>query len=187
MSLRSKFKHSKVFILWLLSTDKLYNTNILFVFRNQRKNTYSCLNYYFSHLPSHCLNASLSNACLLSLLKVKVFFSLDEPESISFESNRTNNTVTVGNSITITCKADAFPSPNYTIIHNGENLKDVLNGVKTFKSVKLSDNGSYNCTAENVLGKESEDFILTVKSKICVKESLCAMVFISCIYLFIWH
>ena len=42
--------------------------------RNQRKNTYSCLNYYFSHLPSHCLNASLSNACLLSLFKVKFFF-----------------------------------------------------------------------------------------------------------------
>ena len=45
---------------------------------------------------------------------------------------------TVGNSITITCKADAFPSPNYTILHNGENLKDVLNEVKTFKSVKHS-------------------------------------------------
>ena len=91
---------------------------------------------------------------------------------------------TVGKSITITCKADAFPSPNYTILHNGENLKDVLNGVKTFKSVKRSDNGSYNCTAKNFLGLKSEDFILTVKGKICVKESICAMVSISCIYLF---
>ena len=91
---------------------------------------------------------------------------------------------TVGSSITITCKADAFPSPNYTILHNGENLKYVVNGVKTFKSVKLSDNGSYICTAKNVLGNASKDFILTVKGEICVKESLCSMVSISCIYLF---
>ena len=91
---------------------------------------------------------------------------------------------TVGNSITITCKADAFPSPNYTILHNGKNLKDVLNGVKTFKSVKHSDNGSYICTATNFLGSASKDFILTVKGEICVKESLCFMVSVSCIYLF---
>ena len=113
-----------------------------------------------------------------------LFFTLDEPENISFESNRTNNMATVGNSITITCKADAFPSPNYTILHNGENLKYVVNGVKTFKSVKRSDNGSYICTAKNVLGNASKDFILTVQGEICVKKSLCAMVSISCVYLF---
>ena len=91
---------------------------------------------------------------------------------------------TVGDSIAITCKADAFPSPNYTILHNGENLTDVLNGVKTFKSVKRGDNGPYICTATNFLGSASKDFILTVKGEICVKESLCSMDSISCIYLF---
>ena len=80
--------------------------------------------------------------------------------------------VTVGNSITITCKADAFPSPNYTILHNGENLKDVLNGVKTFNSVELSDEGSYNCTAKNFLGIASDDLKLNVNGKIWY-SSLC--------------
>ena len=54
MSLRSKFKHSKVFILWFLNTNevvkktrlRLVFSTCLSVFRNQRKNTYSCLNYY---------------------------------------------------------------------------------------------------------------------------------------------
>ena len=91
---------------------------------------------------------------------------------------------TDGNSITITCKADAFPSPNYTILQYGTNLNDVVNGVKIFNSVELSDNGSYICTAKNVLGNASKDFILTVKGEICVKGSLCSMVSISCIYLF---
>ena len=56
MSLKSKFKHSKVFILWFLNTDKpvqktrlrLVFSTCLSVFRNQRKNTYSCLNYYIN-------------------------------------------------------------------------------------------------------------------------------------------
>ena len=53
--MRSKFKYSKVFILWFLNTDKLVKktrlrlvfSTCLSVFRNQRKNTYLCLNYYF--------------------------------------------------------------------------------------------------------------------------------------------
>ena len=105
-----------------------------------------------------------------------MFFSLDKPEKVSCESNRPKNMVSVCNSITITCKADAFPSPNYTILHNGKNLNDVVNGVKTFNSVKRSDDGSYISTAKNVLGNAPKDFILTVTGEIFVKETLCAMV-----------
>ena len=136
------------------------------------------MNYYFSDLPRHGLNASLPNACLLYVLHIRYlrlrlfFFTLDKPENISFKSNWANNVVTVGNSITITCKADAFPSPNYTILHNGENLKDVLNGVKIFNSVELSDEGSYNCTAKNFLGIASDDLKLNVNGKIWY-SSLC--------------
>ena len=64
MSLRSKFKHSKVFILWFLNTDKMVknkqaaprilNATCLPVFRNQRKNTYTCLNYYFNNQAVGC-------------------------------------------------------------------------------------------------------------------------------------
>ena len=62
MSLRSKFKHSKVFILWFLNTDKLVEktrlhlifSTCLPVFRNQRKNTFSCLNIAWS-ISQFCL------------------------------------------------------------------------------------------------------------------------------------
>ena len=64
-SLRSKFKHLKVFLLWLLNTDKADKLvkktqlhlvfsiclTVYILFRNE-KNTYSSLNYYIKHCHS---------------------------------------------------------------------------------------------------------------------------------------
>ena len=69
--------------------------------------------------------------------------------------------------MTITCVADAFPAPNYIIFHNG--MKLVVNGVKTIQSANLSNDGRYECVANNSIGNVRATFNLTVNGKFCVK------------------
>ena len=72
----------------------------------------------------------------------------------------------------ITCVADALPSPNYIIFHNGMELTEVVDGVKIIQSGNLSDDGRYECVANNSFGRVSARFNLTVNGKICVKTVL---------------
>ena len=97
---------------------------------------------------------------------------LDKPKITSFNSDQKNNISPVGKNVTITCVADAFPTPNYMIIHNGMKLTDVVDGVKTIQSANLSDDGRYECVANNSIGNVSASFNLTVNGKICVKTVL---------------
>ena len=83
---------------------------------------------------------------------------------------------TVGKSVKITCKADAFPPPKYMIFHNDTELTDVNNGVKTIMSVNYDDSGQYKCIAKNSRGNKSDIFNLTVKGEIWVKTRLSEMV-----------
>ena len=73
----------------------------------------------------------------------------------------------VGKSVKITCKADAFPPPDYKIFHNSMELADVINGVKTIMSVNYNDSGQYKCIAKNSRGNMFQIFNLTVKGEIC--------------------
>ena len=72
----------------------------------------------------------------------------------------------------ITCKAEGFPEPTYTITRNGNNVPDVVDGVKTIQSANLTDDGRYECVAKNNVGNVSASFNLTVNGKICVKAVL---------------
>ena len=98
-----------------------------------------------------------------------VYFCLDKPSIISFKSGPENNTVPVGGNVTIACKAKAFPPLNYTIYHNGVRLTDVVDGVKTIKSVNDNDGGRYECMAINTLGNVSASFNLIVQGKLILK------------------
>ena len=94
---------------------------------------------------------------------------LDKPKIVSFKSGQENNTVPVGGNVTITCKAEAFPPLNYTIYHNGVRLTDVVDGVKTIKSVDNNDGGRYECMAINSLGNVYASFNLIVQGKLILK------------------
>ena len=103
-----------------------------------------------------------------------MFLCLDEPKIFSFNSNQKNNIVNVGETVKIICKAEGFPAPNYTIVHNCIKLTD--DGVKTIEEVNTDDGGRYECVAKNNLGHFSASFNLTVKGKICLETCLSEMV-----------
>ena len=65
----------------------------------------------------------------------------------------------------IVCSATAFPTPDYMIFHNGMELTNVVDGVKTIQSANLSDDGHYECVANNSVGHVSASFNLTVNGR----------------------
>ncbi|XP_026215362.1 B-cell receptor CD22-like [Anabas testudineus] len=68
-----------------------------------------------------------------------------------------------GSSVTLTCSSDANPAANYTWYkENGLRLLSE-NTQFVFTSIKSSDSGQYNCTAENQLGTSSEYIFINVK------------------------
>ena len=97
-----------------------------------------------------------------------MFICLDKPINILFQSvNQSKYIAVVGEKVTITCKAEGIPAPNYIILHNGTplNTRDVVNGVTTIKSVQRSDDGQYRCIANNPLGNRNASFKLIVHGK----------------------
>ena len=98
-----------------------------------------------------------------------MFICLDKPINILFQSGNENKYIAVvGEKVTITCKAEGIPAPNYIILHNGTplNTARVVNGVTTIKSVQRSDDGQYQCIANNSLGNTYASFNLIVHGKI---------------------
>ena len=95
---------------------------------------------------------------------------LDKPRNIFIKSDQHKNICPVGKKVIITCKANAYPEPNYTINRNGKYLPDVVDGVKTTQSANLTDDGRYECVAKNSVGNVSACFNLTVNGKNCLKQ-----------------
>ena len=92
---------------------------------------------------------------------------LDKPKNIFIKSDQHKNICPVGKKVIITCKADAFPEPNYTITRNGNYVPGVVDGVKTIQSANITDDGRYECVAKNSVGNVSASFNLTVNGKNC--------------------
>ena len=84
-------------------------------------------------------------------------------------ANKNKYNVIVGENVTIICKAEGFPQPDYIIFHNGTSLTNVVKGMTTIKSVNYSDDGWYKCIAKNILGNVSASFNLIVQGKIISK------------------
>ena len=71
----------------------------------------------------------------------------------------------LGKEATITCKAEGYPEPTYTLYHNTTQLTQNVNGgLYTITDIKLDDAGEYKCVAENTLGDVTESCNLTLVS-----------------------
>ena len=129
------------------------------------KNKCNLIRYRGTRKPSYsCIHSSL-------------FICLGKPTNIVFKiSNQNKYNVIVGENVTITCKAEGFPTLDYIIFHNGTPLTDVVKGMTTIKSVNYSDGGRYKCIARNILGNVSASFNLIVQGEICFKTDHCVMV-----------
>ena len=71
-----------------------------------------------------------------------------------------------GSSVTLTCSSDANPAATYTWYkRSGDKQVQLLSEETQFvlSSIRSSDSGEYNCTAENELGRSSANISITVK------------------------
>ncbi|CAB4041477.1 carcinoembryonic antigen-related cell adhesion molecule 20 [Paramuricea clavata] len=66
----------------------------------------------------------------------------------------------IGESVNITCESSGLPKPRYSIIHNDTEVSSER--TYTISKVNWSDAGTYQCTVENELGRNSKCSCLTV-------------------------
>lgn len=67
--------------------------------------------------------------------------------------------VDIGSKLTWRCEATAMPEPVYEWYKDGVRLavipgkKSIVRNVLTIQNLEISDNGMYQCSAENIYGK----------------------------------
>ena len=75
--------------------------------------------------------------------------SIDPPENVRLMLTRS------GQSVTITCTAEAHPEPSFKIFFNCEIMAVKIGKMYTIAEVNRSHVGVYKCVAENMLGQRS--------------------------------
>mgnify|MGYP002803380142 CR=1 FL=1 len=86
--------------------------------------------------------------------------------SITFSQNPAK----LGNSVTIKCDSRGFPPTNYTIILNGTKTVS-FREMHIISKMMWNDTGTYNCTASNAFGSDSDSNFLNFTTETGPTES----------------
>nr|XP_043907468.1 sialoadhesin-like [Solea senegalensis] len=88
----------------------------------------------------------------------------DAPQTPSVSASPSGE-IAEGHSLTLACTSAAKPAANYTWYKKNRDTLQFLTKEKRFlfRSIKSSDSGQYQCTAENYLGRNTANITISVK------------------------
>ena len=97
-------------------------------------------------------------------ISIKCSLYLDAPE---LSGNLFDQWILVGTTVAFDCQVDrANPMPSVSWRKDGQLLRSVLGNRLIINNVNTSDEGTYACTAENVVGSSSLAATLRIVGKI---------------------
>ena len=78
----------------------------------------------------------------------------DKPDVTNFTTETPGNAVVLGTKVTLTCSANGYPAPTYTIKRGGSTLESQsISGKHVINSVQLShEDTPYSCEPTNDIG-----------------------------------
>ena len=102
------------------------------------------------------MNTSKSLNCIWSIgiifFPTVISFS-DKPVVTNFTTGTPDNAVVLGTTVTLTCSANGYPAPTYTITRGGAPVSQSSPGKIVINNVSLNDEDtSYSCVPTNKVG-----------------------------------
>ena len=92
----------------------------------------------------------------------------DQPDVTNFTTGTPGNAVVLGKKVTLTCSANGYPAPTYTITQGGSTLvSQSISGKIVINSVQLShEDTPYSCEPTNKVGTgPRKDLNIVVQGK----------------------
>ena len=92
---------------------------------------------------------------------------LDQPTVTTFTTGNPGNTAVQGTTVTLTCSANGYPAPTYTIRRGSSTLTGTAGGRYTIPNIQLSEeDNTYSCEPRNDVGTgPTEQLKITVEGK----------------------
>ena len=85
-------------------------------------------------------------------MQFNMYFLLDQPTFTIFKTGTPENTVVQGTSATLTCRANGYPAPRYTIKRGNTEVNSVK-GKFVIHSVQIDEeSANYSCEPRNSVG-----------------------------------
>ncbi|XP_068687443.1 protein turtle homolog B-like isoform X1 [Montipora foliosa] len=85
------------------------------------------------------------------------------PQAVTMTASKPE--VKEGQSVTLTCQSDGFPSPSFSWRFNGNTINGALNNEFLVANAEVKDAGNYTCIATNIRGSKQFTRVVNVRYK----------------------